>query len=212
MTCSWCRVNEKRIRKVLAVRVFSFIVCGCLVLIANCALAVALDESTNFHDSSVQIKVRCHESDSGVNCGIYASGAAGERKVIDYPGAPTSILMTSGVFVIEFPCGTQCSATYFYSERRGLGGPFPFVEAYDVERGVVLLSKRNPLPMYAMFSKQSLVVGEVALDISKRSDAFVAIKEAAVQDHRFVITYTDRVGNVRTIRRQVPILKGRLTR
>lgn len=212
MTCSWCRVNEKRIRKVLAVRVFSFIVCGCLVLIANCALAVALDESTNFHDSSVQIKARCHESDSGVNCGIYASGAAGERKVIDYPGAPTSILMTSGVFVIEFPCGTQCSATYFYSERSGLGGPFPFVEAYDVERGVVLLSKRNPLPMYAMFSKQSLVVGEVALDISKGSDAFVAIKEAAVQDHRFVITYTDRVGNVRTIRQQVPILKGRLTR
>ncbi len=212
MTCSWCRVNEKRIRKVLAVRVFSSIVCGCLVLIANCALAVALDESTNFHDSSVQIKARCHESDSGVNCGIYASGAAGERKVIDYPGAPTSILMTSGVFVIEFPCGTQCSATYFYSERSGLGGPFPFVEAYDVERGVVLLSKRNPLPMYAMFSKQSLVVGEVALDISKGSDAFVAIKEAAVQDHRFVITYTDRVGNVRTIRQQVPILKGRLTR
>lgn len=212
MTCSWCRVNEKRILKVLAVRVFSFIVCGCLVLIANCALAVALDESTNFHDSSVQIKARCHESDSGVNCGVYASGAAGERKVIDYPGAPTSILMTSGVFVIEFPCGTQCSATYFYSERSGLGGPFPFVEAYDVERGVVLLSKRNPLPMYAMFSKQSLVVGEVALDISKGSDAFVAIKEAAVQDHRFVITYTDRVGNVRTIRQQVPILKGRLTR
>ncbi|HDR9771617.1 TPA: hypothetical protein QDC27_007256 [Burkholderia cepacia ATCC 25416] len=205
-------MNEKRIRKVLAVRVFSFIVCGCLVLIANCALAVALDESTNFHDSSVQIKARCHESDSGVNCGIYASGAAGERKVIDYPGAPTSILMTSGVFVIEFPCGTQCSATYFYSERSGLGGPFPFVEAYDVERGVVLLSKRNPLPMYAMFSKQSLVVGEVALDISKGSDAFVAIKEAVVQDHRFVITYTDHVGNVRTIRRQVPILKGRLTR
>ncbi|HGO6127338.1 TPA: hypothetical protein ACK3RK_005900 [Burkholderia cepacia] len=205
-------MNEKRILKVLAVRVFSFIVCGCLVLIANCALAVALDESTNFHDSSVQIKARCHESDSGVNCGVYASGAAGERKVIDYPGAPTSILMTSGVFVIEFPCGTQCSATYFYSERSGLGGPFPFVEAYDVERGVVLLSKRNPLPMYAMFSKQSLVVGEVALDISKGSDAFVAIKEAAVQDHRFVITYTDRVGNVRTIRQQVPILKGRLTR
>lgn len=212
MTCSWCQVNERRIRKVLAGRVFSFIVCGCLVLIANCALAVALDESTNFPGSSVQIKVRCQESDSGVNCGIYASGAAGERKVIDYPSAPTSISMTSGVFVIDLPCGTQCSATYFYSERNGLGGPFPFVEAYDVERGVVLLSKRNPLSMYAMFSKQSRVVGEVALDIPKGLDAFVVIKEVAVEDHRFVITYTDRLGNVMTIRRQIPILKGRLTR
>ncbi|WP_416268533.1 hypothetical protein SD235_16380 [Burkholderia cepacia] len=200
-----------KILRVLAMRIISFIVCSCLVVIVDGVLAVALDDSTNFHDSSVQIKARCHESDSGVNCGIYASGAAGERKVIDYPGAPTSILMTSGVFVIEFPCGTQCSATYFYSERSGLGGPFPFVEAYDVERGVVLLSKRNPLPMYAMFSKQSLVVGEVALDISKGADAFFTIKEAAVEDHRFVITYTDRVGNVLTIRRQVPILKGRLT-
>ncbi|WP_423758546.1 hypothetical protein [Burkholderia sp. NLJ2] len=120
--------------------------------------------------------------------------------------------MTSGFFVIDLPCGTQCSATYFYSERKGLGGPFPFVEAYDVERGIVLLSKRNPLPMYAMFSKQSRVVGEIALDIPQGMDAFVAIKEAAVEDHRFVITYADRVGNVLTIRRQVPILKGRLTR
>ncbi|WP_423382005.1 hypothetical protein [Burkholderia sp. LMG 32019] len=193
-------------------RIISFIVCSCLVAIVDSALAVVLDESTDFHDSSIQIKVRCHESDSGVNCEIYASGAAGERKVIDYPSAPTSISMTSGVFVIDLPCGTQCSATYFYSERNGLGGPFPFVEAYDVERGVVLLSKRNPLPMYAMFSKQSRVVGEVALDIPKGLDAFVAIKEAAVEDHRFVITYTNHLGNVMTIRRQVPILKGRLAR
>ncbi|RQU01598.1 hypothetical protein DF041_04855 [Burkholderia cepacia] len=63
--------------------------------------------------------------------------------------------------------------------------------------------------MYAMFSKQSRVVGEVALDIPQGMDAFVAIKEVAVEDHRFVITYTDHVGNVVTIRRQVPILKGR---
>ncbi|WP_322088976.1 hypothetical protein [Burkholderia sp. BCC1999] len=190
-------------------RAVSFIVCSGLVLIKNSALAVALDESTNFPDSSVQITVRCLESGNGVNCGIYASGAAGEKKIIDYPSAPTNISMTSGVFVIDFPCGTQCSAAYFYSERKGLSGPFPFVEAHDVERGVVLLSQRNPLPMYAMFSKQSRVVGEVALDIPQGMDAFVAIKEAAVEDHRFVITYTDHVGNVVTIRRQVPILEGR---
>lgn len=193
-------------------RIISFIVCSCLVVIADGALAVALDESTNFPDGSGQIKVRCQESGSGANCGIYASGSAGEKKIIDYPDAPTNISMTSGVFVIDLPCGTQCSATYFYSERKGLGGPFPFVEAYDVERGVVLLSKRNPLPMYAMFSKQSRVVGEIALDIPQGMDAFASIKEVVVEDHRFVITYTDRAGNVSKIRRRVPILKGRLTR
>lgn len=193
-------------------RIISFIVCSCLVVIADGALAVALDESTNFPDGSSQIKVRCQESGSGANCGIYASGSAGEKKIIDYPGAPSNISMASGVFVIDLPCGTQCSATYFYSERKGLGGPFPFVEAYDVERGVVLLSKRNPLPMYAMFSKQSRVVGEIALDIPQGMDAFASIKEVVVEDHRFVITYTDRAGNVSKIRRRVPILKGRLTR
>lgn len=193
-------------------RIISFIVCSCLALIADTALASALDESMNFPDSSVQIKVRCQESGSGVNCGIYASGAAGEKKIIDYPNAPTNITMISGVFVIDLPCGTQCLATYFYGEKRGLGGPFPFVEAYDVDRGVVLLSQRNPLPMYAMFSKQSRVVGEVALDIPKGMDAFSAIKEATVEDHRFVITYTNCVRNVVTIRRQIPILKRGLTR
>ncbi|WP_423378946.1 hypothetical protein [Burkholderia sp. LMG 32019] len=189
-------------------RIASFIVCSCLFLIANGALAVTLDESTDFPGSSVQIRVWCQESSGGANCGIYAFGAVGERKIIDYPNAPTNISMTSGVFVIDLPCGTQCSATYFYSEKKGLGGPFPFVEAYDVDRGVVLLSQRNPLPMYAMFSKKSRVVGEVALDIPKGMDAFVAIKEAVVEDHRFVITYTNHVGNVVTIRRQVPTQKG----
>ncbi|WP_124471633.1 hypothetical protein [Burkholderia ubonensis] len=193
-------------------KIITFIVCSCLVLIANSALAVTLGESTSFPDSSVQITVRCQESGGGTSCGIYASGAVGEKKIIDYPNAPTNISMTSGVFVIDLPCGTQCSATYFYSEKKGLGGPFPFVEAYDVDRGVVLLSQRNPLPMYAMFSKKSRVVGEVALDILQGMDAFVAIKEAAVEDHRFVITYTNHIGSVVTIRREVPTLKGRPAR
>lgn len=190
-------------------RIISFIICSCLFLIANSAFAATMDESTNFSDSSVQIKVRCRESGSGVNCGIYASGAVDEKKIIDYPNAPTNISMTSGVFVIDLPCGTQCLATYFYSEKKGLGGPFPFVEAYDVDRGIVLLSQRNPLPMYAMFSKEYRVVGEIALDIPQGMDPFVAIKEIAVEDHRFVIAYADHAGNVVTIRRQVPILQGR---
>ncbi|WP_420482764.1 hypothetical protein [Burkholderia cepacia] len=193
-------------------RIIGFIVSSCLVLIANSALAVALDESTEFPGSSVQIRVRCQESGGGANCGIYASGAVGEQKIIDYPNAPSNISINSGVFVIDLPCGAQCSATYFYSEKKGLGGPFPFVEAYDVDRGVVLLSQRNPLPMYAMFSKKSHIVGEVALDIPQGMDAFVSIKEAAVEEHRFVITFTDRIGNVVTIRREVPTLKGRPAR
>lgn len=88
--------------------------------------------------------------------------------------------MTSGFFVIDLPCGIQYSATYFYSEKEGLGGPFSFVEAYDVDRGVVFLSQQNPLPMYAMFSKKSRGAGVIVLDMPQGLDAFVAIKGGAV--------------------------------
>lgn len=60
-------------------KIINFIVCSCLVQEANSAFAVMLDESTNFPDCSVQIRVQCQESGSGANCGIYASRLVGEK-------------------------------------------------------------------------------------------------------------------------------------
>ncbi|VWC76407.1 hypothetical protein BLA9940_04483 [Burkholderia aenigmatica] len=107
-----------------------------------------------------------------------------------------------------FSCGTQCSATYFYSEENGLGGPFPFVEAYDVDRGVVLLSEKNPLPMYSIFSKNSRVVGEIDLNLPKGVEAFASIERVVVNDHRFIVSYVDRGGSVVKISRQIPMLEA----
>lgn len=191
-----------------AMRIICFIVCSSLFLFGNAVFAEGLDELTNFPGSSIQIRTRCEEAGGGLNCKIYSSGVSGEKKLLEFPSAPAYISINSGVFVIAMPCGTQCSVTYFYSEDRGLGGPFPFVEAYDVERGVVLLSLKNPLPMHRMFSKNWRVVGKITLDIPKNApEIFGFIKDAKVDNHRFLITYVDSHGNTVAIDRPVPMVR-----
>ncbi|WP_269510591.1 hypothetical protein [Burkholderia sp. IMCC1007] len=190
------------------IRIIGFIACGFLISGGNDIFAGVVDESTSFRGSSVQIATRCHSADSRMSCGVFASRKDVEKRLFNFPNPPSHISMVSGVFIIEFPCGTQCSATYFYSEQKGLGGPFPFVEAYDLDRGVVLLSEKNPLPMYPIFSKASRIVGEAEVDLANGADTFASIKKVVVDGHKFVITYVDRRGEVVTIRYQVPLSKG----
>ncbi|WP_420210092.1 hypothetical protein [Burkholderia aenigmatica] len=191
-------------------RIFGYIVLGCLVFVFcfGSALSDVGDEVIAFSGSSTKIKVRCRNASDRMDCGIYMFRGGDEREILNFPGRPNIVSFDSGVFVIVFPCGTQCSATYFYSERNGLGGPFPFVEAYDVSRGVVLLSKRNPLPMYSIFSKKSRIVGEINLNLPKGVEAFASIKRVVVNDHGFIVSYVDRGGSVVKVSRQIPMLEA----
>lgn len=187
-------------------KILGFIACIYLVIAVNGAVAGEFDEITNFPGSPIQIRTQCPEPAVSRNCLIYASGNNKERLIAESPSSPVGIYLKSDVFEIRFACGTECSAVYFYSDKKGVGGLLPFVEAFDADRGVVLISKNNPLSMYAIFSKKSRTVGQIKLDISKEKKAFTAIKEVVVEDHHFVITYVDRHENVVTIRREVPNL------
>ncbi len=73
---------------------------------------------------------------------------------------------------------------------------------------MILLSQKNPLPMYPIFSKRSHIVGEVKLGLENKADSFSSIKKVAVDDHKFVITYVDRSGGIVIIRHQIPMPKG----
>lgn len=189
-------------------RIIIFFVCSYFVFGLGCAFAGADEEMISLRGSSTKIKVRCRNESEGLDCEIYVVRGGGERKILTFPGRPNIISVSSGVFVLAFSCGTQCSATYFYNNKNELGGPFPFVEAYDVSRGVVLLSERNPLPMYYIFSKNSRVVGEIYLNLPNGVEAFSSIKRVVVDDHRFIVSYIDRSGSVVKVSRRIPMLKA----
>ena len=162
-------------------------------------------ELTNFAGSDVQLLTECAQTQLGGNCTIYDARKSRRRKILSFPFSPTSIEYEDGVFVIRFPCGTACSATYFYRTTGAIGGPFPAILAYDTSRGVVLSLSGNVLRMYKMFSKEKFSsVGKINLNVEDGANLANAIGDVKLRGHTFWITYTNRNGEVVTALQAVP--------
>lgn len=164
-------------------------------------------EVTHFKSSEIQLETSCTDKGGGQNCVIYSVAKNWRKSIISFPFAPSNIDYSDGVFVVSFPCGTECSATYFYKSKGALGGPFPLVESYDIERGVVLSVSKNSLQMYKIFSKEKLKsLGSVVLNVQSDEDIVGVIHDVKLGDHMFIVTYVDKNGNLVTTSQAVPIV------
>lgn len=164
----------------------------------------------HFQRTNIELETRCASGEGAGSCAVYRVENREEKKIISFPFPPSSINFDHGVFVITSPCGTQCSATYFYKESGALGGPFPLVEAYDVERGVVLSMAQGALQMYDMFAKGGLrSIRQMTLDVKPDVDLVDVVREVKLVHHTFVVSYIARDGNAATAVRAVPDMAER---
>lgn len=163
-----------------------------------------LSERTNFKNSTVQISTECSDKDGGTNCTVSAVTSDKKKALTSFPFAPSDIKLDSGVFVIVFPCGPECSATYFYSPEKGSGGPFPRVISYSVGDELAVSLTKNPLPVYRIYSKQgSKPAFTIRLDTSKEQDLFDAVKNVTFSAGAINVTYTDQHGSERSVSRRL---------
>lgn len=141
-----------------------------LALFFSCgAFGEQLVETTNFPDSRYQVSSQCIDAKDSQTCTIYLLGSH-EKKLLEFPLPPSSIRLQDDVFIFLFPCGTQCSATYFYSHEKGLNGPFPLLADYDIQQRIALGVSTNPIQIYGLFQEKSdVLLGEIALDLPQGS-------------------------------------------
>ncbi|WP_116136068.1 hypothetical protein [Trinickia diaoshuihuensis] len=162
-------------------------------------------EITNFRTSDVQLETSCIKTKTVDTCVVYRLMKNERKKLISFPFPPSNIAYEDGVFAIAFPCGTECSATYFYKPTNKLGGPFPLVVSYDAGRGIVLGVSGNSLEMYDMFSSGKMkAIESITLDVGN-SSIVEAIRDVELKNHTFVIAYTDRRGDIVKINKIVPV-------
>ncbi|WP_273829802.1 hypothetical protein [Pseudomonas sp. SBT1-2] len=165
-----------------------------------------LMEETNFPNSQYQIFSHCGISENSQSCEIYSVSKGGKKKIIDYPLPPSSIRFENNIFVIAFPCGTQCSATYFYNVKKGLSGPFPLVVDYDLQRGFALGVAKNPIQVYRLFrAEDESLADSITLDLPRNSrfDPSLII-EARIKDDSILIEYVNDKDERVTTSRPLP--------
>jgi hypothetical protein len=186
----------------------TFLIIG--IIISFNSYCSTLDEKTNFKESKIQIETICDDVNNENYCTIYGATNEGKRKIFDFPSPPSHIGYNKSVFVIIFPCGTECSATFFYDPNKGLGGPFPAASVYDIERGYVLVAQSNPLKIYSIYSTSNeKPIDNIYLDIANGvTDIYSVVSDIKLIDHSFVITYVDKNGKSINLIKTVP--KGQL--
>lgn len=173
-------------------------------LFISCSHSEQLNEHTNFKNSDVQISTECSDKDGGTNCTVSAVTNMKKKELISFPFAPSGIKLESGVFVIIFPCGPECSATYFYSPEKGSGGPFPRIMSYDLHNELAASISRNPLSIYRIYSKQgSKPALTIRLDTNKEQDLDDAVKKVEFVENKITITYINQKGDVKTVSRNL---------
>lgn len=181
-----------------------------VILIFPPLVKAEVREVAHLPRTNIKLEARCPSAEVVGNCAVYRVENREKKKIISFPFPPSSINFDHGVFVITFPCGTQCSATYFYKESGALGGPFPLVEAYDVERGVVLSMAQGALQMYGMFAKGGLrSIRQMTLDVKSDVDLVDVVRGVKLVDHTFVVSYIARDGNAATAVCAVPDMAER---
>lgn len=174
-----------------------------LIAFSSLAHAQAIDDKTHFPAASSQIETVCQD---GQSCAVFNVGDSGKRKILDFPFPPSDVSYHAGTFVLLFPCGTACSATYFYNPQKGLGGPYNLVASYDVDKGVVLTVSTNPPRMYQMFGpRRQKPIGTVPLNLdSDLPEAAASVSDVKLDQHTFVITYNNKDGKQVEYRQPVP--------
>lgn len=184
------------------------------------ALAVPLlaraegGEITKFDNSNIQLETNCAHKNGVSNCTVYSvKDGGGKKKVVSFPFAPSNIDYKDGVFVVSFPCGTECSSTYFYDGDDKVGGPFPLVQSYDIVRHVVLSISKNSLRMYDIFAKERFKsIGKIDLSLNDDVDLADVIRGVKMEDHKFLITYATKNGDLATASKVIPNMAGRQNR
>ncbi|WP_186130810.1 hypothetical protein [Burkholderia gladioli] len=163
-----------------------------------------LRERTNFKNSDVQISTDCSDRNGGTNCTVSAVTGIKEKELLSFPLAPSDIKLQFEVFVIIFPCGPGCSATYFYSPEKGSGGPFPRIISYNLHNELAASISRNPLSIYRIYSKQgSKPALTIRLDTNKKQDLDDAVKKVEFDGKKITVTYINQKGDVKTVSRNL---------
>lgn len=159
---------------------------------------------TKFKGTNIQIAIHCTDINGMNSCDIMRVESKKNKKILSFPFAPSSIDYDHGIFVITFPCGASCSATYFYNEEDVLGGPFPAVAAYDTEKQAVLSLATNPPKILKMFGKNQ-VIASIKLNIPRDAENLLDyVVSAKVVEHVFCIDYRDVHGRMVDTRKDIP--------
>ncbi|WP_146128169.1 hypothetical protein [Burkholderia gladioli] len=161
-------------------------------------------ERTNFKNSDVQISTDCSDRNGGTNCTVSAVTGTQKKELLSFPLAPSDIKLELKVFVIIFPCGPECSATYFYNPKKGSGGPFPRIISYNLHNELAASSSRNLLSIYRIYSKQgSKPAFTIRLDTNKKQDLADAVKKVKFEEYKITVTYINQKGDVKTVSRNL---------
>ncbi len=171
--------------------------------------AEAIDEKTNFAESHSQIETICSKaSDNTQKCNVYATSKTGRQHLLSFPFPPASIDYQNSIFIMTFPCGVSCSATYFYRPNTKLGGPLPLVVAYDAEREIALsIVSPKKLQMFRFFdgNGKAKFIGEIDLKFNRDSDIRESLVSAKVKDHFFIVNYINEKGIKSIAQTKVPM-------
>jgi len=161
--------------------------------------ASTIHEITNFQNSDAQIETTCPDEDSpSKGCSVVLVKNKSRKKLLHNTFAPAYIGITDGVFTIKFPCGTECSATYFFSEKYGLSGPYPLVIAKNLKSNLVLFILNNSLYTEQIFRKKlgkTMKFKRIHLPIKTKIDIMQSVIGAKPHEDGFIIHYTDENGN-----------------
>jgi hypothetical protein len=178
----------------------SFVVALSFLSTATPSWSQGIDEATHFENSKIQLRTICDDKDGGTDCSVFSIDGGAKKKLISFPFAPSDIKFSSGVFVIIFPCGTECSATYFYNPSKGVGGPFPQIASYDLKRGLALSLSKNPLPVFNIYaSRGEKPVFTVKLNAGGSRNLIDLVKKAELKDGKATVTYVDSKGREKTV-------------
>ncbi|MGV8403045.1 hypothetical protein ACV33W_27880 [Pseudomonas aeruginosa] len=173
-----------------------------LALLFSCsAFGEQLVETTSFPDSRYQVSSHCDDVKGSQACTIYLLGSQEKTKLLEFPLPPSSISLEGGVFIILFPCGTQCSATYFYSHTNGLSGPFPLLVNYDIQQGIAVGASTNPIQIYRLFQeKPGTLLGKITLDLPQgREFDPSSIIDVNIRKKSIDVEYLNKEGKAVTV-------------
>ena len=158
---------------------------------------------THFANSDAQIETTCLENSQAANrCAVAIKKEGSTRFLLHFPFPPTNIGLSGQIFSILFPCGTGCSATFFYSQTLGLSKPYSLVLAVNTKIGMVLSASTDALYVYEIFPKTkraSAPVARIKLDTSPTSDNMQSLS-AIADGNGFTVRYAREDGKEKVIR------------
>jgi hypothetical protein len=168
-----------------------------LLVMCGSLYAQSYFERIPFPNSNIQIETTCANDE----CSIFLIKNKRRKFLLKDPSPPAAMEIDKGVILLSFSCGTECSATYFYSVKRGLSGPFPLVLDKNMAENMVLSVVNNTVCVFHIYDKQkghSPAIARIKLDLPRGDDIVLAINDTKAIPGGFSIDYTDSNGKKRT--------------